>query len=151
MFFHEQGSKCDTVWTFSSVMLPEDSMLPALCLTNYRVKAKKRWGKFRCRMHISTHNESCDKVLKSIAFCLTKLLEEVSVSSCQKLLHCVSWTQCETQTEQQNYIQVTTRSMEQELSRQHGSLGVPAQTHVWNGRWTGSKGFGRGSRKGPIG
>lgn len=98
-------------------------------------------------MHVSTHNESCDKVLKSIAFCLTKWLEKVSVSSCQKLLHCLNWTQCEKQTEQQNYIQMTTRSMKQETSSQHGSLGIPARTHIWNGRWTGSKGLKEGSNR----
>lgn len=131
-----------TVWAFS-LWCFQRTPCCLLCLATYRVKAKKRWGKFRFRMHVSTCNESCDKVLKPIAFCLTKWLEEVSVSSCQKLLHCLSWTQREKQIRQQNNTQLTTRSMEQELSKQHGSLGVPAQTNVWNGRWTGSKGFGR--------
>ena len=149
MFFREQGSKHDIVWAFS-LWCFQRTPCCLLCLTNYRITAKKRWGKFRCKMHPSTHNESCNKFLKSIVFCLTKWLEEVSVSSCQKLLHCLSGTQCKKQTEQRNCTQVTTRSTEQELSRQHSSLGIPAQTHIWNGRWTGSEGFGRRSRRGPV-
>lgn len=149
-FFPKQGSKHDIVWAFSLWCFQRTPCCP-LCLTNHRVKAKNRWGEFRCRMHTSTRNESCDKVLKSIAFCLTKWLEELSVSSCQKPFHCLSWTQCEKQREQQNDTQVTRGSLEQGLSGQHSALGAPAQTHVGNGRWTGSKGFGMGSRKGPIG
>lgn len=50
--------------------------------------------------------------------------------SSQELLHCLSRTQCEKQSEQPKYIQVAC-STKPELSKEHGSLRVTAQTHTF--------------------
>lgn len=66
MIFHEQGNKRDRGWAFSLQCFWRTPCC-LLCLTNCTVKTKKRWGKFKFRMHTSTCNESSGEVLKIIS------------------------------------------------------------------------------------
>lgn len=93
---------------------------------------------YRFRKHWSTCNESCSKVLEFVTFSSTKPLEKVFTVVRNSSTANTMW-----ETKQAAEFHTPPHSMEQEQSKQHGSLGIPAWTNVWSGRWTGSMGFGR--------